>query len=346
MIRVENLHKSFGNKHVLRGLTFSVKRGEVYGLLGPNGAGKTTTINILCNLLHADEGKITIEGKTISESTRYLVGVVPQETAIYKDLTCTENLSFFASIYGVTGVQKTRRIRALLKMFNLDEYADTEVRRLSGGWQRRANIVVALVHSPVVLILDEPTLGLDLEARYELWKLIETLRDSGVTILLTTHQLDEAEKLCSRIGIMQEGRIAAEGSLRQLRELVPAKQLATIETTDKEAVIRRALSLGWAYRCYGGQLTLCLPQEFTLKSFVDRFEGLAISSVALHQVGLEHVYLEVTRHRDQTVPDPSDARSVPCPRGSGSGPGRGASSHLRTEPSARPGRRASGTSRR
>lgn len=294
MIEVKDLRKSFGNKVVLDALTFSVDSGEIYGLLGPNGAGKTTAINILSNLLDADSGRILINGNMVSENTKFLIGVVPQETSVYKDLTCKENLLFFARLYGLHASQKIERVSELIQALNLGEYANTEVSKLSGGWQRRVNIAIALVHSPSVLILDEPTTGLDVEARYELWELIDNLKSTGVTILLTTHQLEEAERLCSRIGIMKNGQIMAEGSLDELRAIIPAKLLAVLETNDYKSLCQKADSFGWTHRHYGGRLTLWLPEQFTLKDIVDKFDGIQLSSVSLREVGLEHVYVEVT----------------------------------------------------
>lgn len=294
MIEVKDLRKSFGNKVVLDALTFSVASGEIYGLLGPNGAGKTTAINILSNLLDADSGRIVINGNMVSENTKFLIGVVPQETSVYKDLTCKENLLFFARLYGLHASQKIERVSELIQALNLGEYANTEVSKLSGGWQRRVNIAIALVHSPSVLILDEPTTGLDVEARYELWELIDNLKSTGVTILLTTHQLEEAERLCSRIGIIKNGQIMAEGSLDELRAIIPAKLLAVLETNDYKSLCEKADSFGWTHRHYGGRLTLWLPEQFTLKDIVDKFDGIQLSSVSLREVGLEHVYVEVT----------------------------------------------------
>ncbi len=294
MIEVHNLEKSFGDKDVLNKLTFSIDQGGIYGLLGPNGAGKSTTINILCNLLDADAGKVTIKGNKVSEKTKYLVGIVPQEISLYKDLTCKENLMFFARIYGLYGSKISERANELIHIFNLNEYINTQVSKLSGGWQRRVNIAVALIHSPSVLILDEPTAGLDIEARYELWELITNLRDADVTVLLTTHQLEEAERLCSRIGIIKNGQIMAEGSLSELRAIVPAKQIAILETRDEKTLCQKAASFGWKYRHYGGRLTLLLPEQFTLKDIIKKFDGIPLSSVSLREVSLEHVYMEVT----------------------------------------------------
>jgi ABC-2 type transport system ATP-binding protein len=295
MIEVHNLEKSFGDKDVLNKLTFSVDQGGIYGLLGPNGAGKSTTINILCNLLDADAGKVTIKQEKVSEETKYLVGIAPQEICLYKDLTCRENLMFFSGLYGLYGSKISAGVNRLIDTFSLQEYMNTQVSKLSGGWQRRVNIAVALVHSPSVLILDEPTAGLDIEARHELWELITYLRDADVTILLTTHQLEEAERLCSRIGIIKNGQIIVEGSLSELRAKVPAKQIAILETRAEKTLCQEAASLGWQHRHYGGRLTLLLPEEFTLKDIIERFAGIQLSSVSLREVSLEHVYMEVTR---------------------------------------------------
>ena len=294
MLQVQNLKKSFGSKVVLNNLSFSIRYNSIYGLLGPNGAGKTTTINILCNLLDADAGKILMDGNNLFNKGRHHIGVVPQEISIYQDLTCKENLKFFAKIYGLKETEKTNRISRLINMFNLTEYENTRVNQLSGGWQRRINIAVALVNSPSLLIMDEPTAGLDVEARHDLWKLINTLITNGMSILLTTHQLEEAEQLCSRIGIMQNGHIIAEGTLEELRKLVPAKQLAIVETKDETTLYKKAESIGWKCIPYRGRMMLYLPKKNTLKDIINSLSGITLTSIALHDVGLEHVYMHVT----------------------------------------------------
>jgi len=294
MIEVRELEKSFGDKIVLNKLSFSINPTDIYGLLGPNGAGKTTTINILCNLLDADSGMISIEGNPVSEATKHLVGIVPQEISIYQDLTCKENLLFFAKIYGLHGTTGTDRINELIHALNLNAYENMKVANLSGGWRRRVNIAVALVHSPSILILDEPTAGLDIEARYELWELIKNLKKSGVSILLTTHQLEEAEQLCSCIGILQKGRIVAEGSLDELRALLPAKQIAVIESDDEHLLCEKAQSFGWQYRRHGSRLILLMPETYILKDIVRKLDSISLTSISLQEVGLEHIYLEVT----------------------------------------------------
>jgi ABC-2 type transport system ATP-binding protein len=160
--------------------------------------------------------------------------------------------------------------------------------------QRRLSLAIALVHQPKLLILDEPTTGLDIEARYDLWQLIRQLQHDGTTILLTTHLLDEAERLCDRIGILQAGQLAAEGSLAQLRQHIPAEEILLLQTPNEASAIARAHDLGWRDRRYGGELALWLPQALPLQTIIQYFEGIPLSSVSRQPVRLEHIYLEIT----------------------------------------------------
>jgi ABC-2 type transport system ATP-binding protein len=293
MLRFEGIRKRFGSRWVLDGLTFSVGRGEVYGLLGPNGCGKSTAINILCNLLDTDGGAVEVGGQAVSKFTRHRIGACPQEVALYRDLFAEENLNFFARIYGLSNTDRERRVAELVQLFGLEPFARTCVANLSGGWRQRINIATALIHSPDVLILDEPTSAVDVEARHELWKLIEGLKRSGMTTLLTTHHLDEAERLCTRVGIMRDGRIAAEGSLPELLALVPAAAVALVKTQDDQGARKRAADLGWATRTYAGKLGCLLPLQASLRDVVEAFDGINVSSVSVQPVALEHAYLEV-----------------------------------------------------
>lgn len=292
VINFKNVSKSFAGRKVLDRLCFSVGRAEVYGLLGPNGCGKSTAINILCNLLDPDEGSVQI-GDAASGNTIRNIGYCPQEIALYRDLLPAENLRFFAQIYGLSGSVQERRVSELTRMFGLEQYERTPVGSLSGGWQRRVSIAAALIHEPEIVILDEPTSAVDLEARHELWQLIELLRDGGTTVLLTTHHLDEAERLCTRIGIMKDGCIAKEGSVSDLLELVPAKMIAVIDSGDDIAITQRSKELGWGIRHYAGKIACLLPKDESLKSVVDALSGIDISAVNLQKVSLEHAFLEV-----------------------------------------------------
>jgi ABC-2 type transport system ATP-binding protein len=295
MLKIQNLNKTYGNRQVLNDLTFQINPGEIYGLLGANGAGKTTTINIICNLLKADSGEILVGDRPISEATKSLIGIAPQENLLYKTLTCEENLKFYAQIYGLTGQKCRQQIEKSLTAVNLLERAKNPIETLSGGMQRRMNIAVALVHQPKLLILDEPTTGLDIETRYEIWDLIWQLKSQGMTILLTTHLLDEAQRLCQKIGILKGGQIIAQGSLDELRKYIPAQEIITIETDEEESAIALANKLGFTHRRYGNDLAFWLPKALELKEILSLFEGIDINSISRQSVQLEHIYLEVMR---------------------------------------------------
>lgn len=295
MLRIEKLSKSYGKRQVLQNLSLYIPLGEIYGLLGANGAGKTTTINIICNLLQADSGLISINNQPISQATKPLIGIAPQENLLYKTLSCEENLNFFARLYGLDGKQRQQQVQASLAAVNLLERAKSPAETLSGGMQRRLNMAIALVHQPKLVILDEPTTGLDIEARYEIWELIQQLKRQGMTILLTTHLLDEAERLCDRIGILKQGCIAAEGSLTELRQYVPAVEIIVVQTQEEERAIARAREYGFIPRRYGNDLAFLLPQPLELQEIISRFDKIHLDSIARTPVRLEHIYLEVTQ---------------------------------------------------
>jgi ABC-2 type transport system ATP-binding protein len=229
----------------------------------------------------------------ISRVTKELIGVAPQENLLYKSLTCEENLNFFAQIYGLDRLQRRHRIKASLSAVNLLDRARSPVETLSGGMQRRMNIAVAIVHQPKLLILDEPTTGLDIESRYEIWDLIGELRRQGMTILLTTHLLDEAQRLCQRIGILKQGRIIAEGNLNQLRQHIPAKEIIIMDTQDHEAAINRGKQLGFTPKFYGKDLAFWLHEHLELSEIIQAFDGINIDSIARQTVQLEHIYMEI-----------------------------------------------------
>lgn len=293
MIEFIQVHKALAGTPVLRGLAFRVQAGEVYGLLGPNGCGKSTAINLLCGLLDPDHGEVRLAGRPADPAARRALGAAPQEIALYRDLTCAENLRFFGEVHGVPRERLAARVRELLARFGLDHFPRATASSLSGGWQRRLNLAAALVHSPAALVLDEPTAALDMAARHELWQLIEQLRGQGLALLLTTHHLDEAERLCDRIGIMRDGAILAEGTAPALLARVPAAQVALAEASDEALLEERATALGWQVRRYAGRLGLLQPEALSLRQTVDLLEGLDLTSLALHPVRLEHAYLEI-----------------------------------------------------
>ena len=293
---IQDVHKWFGSHHVLDGLSLRVEQGELVGLLGPNGCGKSTVLKIVCKLLSLDAGQVLLMGKPLSElryRARGLVGLCSQEIALYPDLLPAENLHFFARLYGLLDQDRQYRVAELMEIFELENFANTPVGQLSGGWQQRLHLAVSLVHRPKLLVLDEPTAAVDLAARMDLWRLIEGLRDRGTTILLTSHHLAEAERLCSRVALMRNGKVLAEGTVPELLSRIPGQAVAKVQSEDKEAVIQRALDLGWQFRQQADQIRLLLPRAVSLREIVDALDGTQVSAVSVHPVTLEDAYLEL-----------------------------------------------------
>jgi ABC-2 type transport system ATP-binding protein len=219
VIQVKDLVKKYGSFRAVDGVSFNVERGELFGLLGPNGAGKTTTINVLATLLPGNGGQVTIGGHDLEKApgrVRRLIGIVPQEIALYTDLTARDNLEFWGRLYGLSGDSLSTRVSELLEMADLVEQGNQKVDSFSGGMKRRLNLVVGLVHSPEVLFLDEPTVGIDAQARTRILDLIKSLSGSGLTVIYTTHYLEEAEQLCDRIGVIDKGKMVAVGDKEEL----------------------------------------------------------------------------------------------------------------------------------
>ena len=217
-IETENLTKRYKEKTAVNGISLRINRGELFALLGTNGAGKTTAIKMLSTLILPTEGKIKINGLDIAcdrQRIKEIVNVSPQETAIAPNLSVKENLDFMAGVYKIPNKQE--KISELIRMFKLDEVLKQKAKTLSGGWQRKVSIAISLINDPEILFLDEPTLGLDVIARKELWAVIENLKGK-ITVILTTHYMEEAESLSDRIGIMAKGRLIAAGSAKELTE--------------------------------------------------------------------------------------------------------------------------------
>lgn len=217
-IEIHELTKKYKGKYAVKNLTFNIQQGEVFGLLGVNGAGKTTTIRMLSCITKPTSGDATILGKSIisdSQAVKEMINISPQETAVAPNLTVSENIAFIANIYGTQGRNPKEKANRMILNLGLSEVEKVRAKTLSGGWQRRLSIAMALISEPKVLFLDEPTLGLDVLARRELWSIIEKLKGE-VTIILTTHYLEEAQALSDRIGIMANGELKAIGTASEL----------------------------------------------------------------------------------------------------------------------------------
>lgn len=218
MIQITNLTKKYKEKIAVNSINLTIKEGELFALLGTNGAGKTTTIKMLSTLILPTEGEIKIAGYDIAKDSvkiKEIVNVSPQETAIAPNLTVKENLDFMAGVYKIKN--KNEKIDELVKTFKLQEVLKQKAKTLSGGWQRKLSIAISLINNPKVLFLDEPTLGLDVLARRELWTVIESLKGK-ITIILTTHYMEEAESLSDRVGIMDKGNLIAVGTVKELMQ--------------------------------------------------------------------------------------------------------------------------------
>ncbi|MBP7866196.1 MAG: ABC transporter ATP-binding protein [Acidobacteria bacterium] len=223
MLRIENLRKSYGDLTAVDGLSLAVEPGEIYGLLGPNGAGKTTTIAMVCGLARPDAGVVRIDGEDARKDIRRArasLGFVPQDIALYEELNARENLQFWGRLYGLSGRRLAAAIDRVLERVGLADRAKEPIRGYSGGMKRRINLAAALLHEPRLLLLDEPTVGIDPQARLHILDIVRDAAASGAAVLYTTHMLEEAEKLCRRIGIMDHGRLLAEGTLDELIRLV------------------------------------------------------------------------------------------------------------------------------
>jgi len=218
MIEVTTLRKSYGPLVAVDGVTFSVPAGETFGLLGPNGAGKTTTLHMLTGVLVPDAGTITIDGQNdpTRPDVRRRLGLAPQALALYENLSAEENLRFFGKLFGLSGAPLTQRVQFALDLAQLADRRRDLVKTYSGGMKRRLNLVIALIHDPAVLFLDEPTVGVDPQSRNHLFDTIEVLAKQGRTILYTTHYMEEAERLCDRVAIMDHGKILALGTVEEL----------------------------------------------------------------------------------------------------------------------------------
>ncbi len=223
MVDVDGLMKSFGRVQALDGVSFSIEKGEIFGLLGPNGAGKTTTVRVLTGVLKPDAGRVLISGREVSPSApdvRRLIGVVPQQITVYEELTALDNLLFWGRLYGLTGETIRSRIGELLELVGLQDRAKDKVSTYSGGMKRRLNLCMGLIHEPEVLVLDEPTLGIDPQARLLLLDRVREVASKGATVLYTTHYLEEAESICGRLAIIDHGRVLASGTLDTLIQQV------------------------------------------------------------------------------------------------------------------------------
>ncbi|HDX9578652.1 ABC transporter ATP-binding protein [Bacillus cytotoxicus] len=219
MLVVDHITKSFGKKEVVRGVSFSIEKGETFGLLGPNGAGKSTTISMICGLFPYDSGDIRVGGKSVKEypmEAKQKIGVVPQDIALYPTLSAKENLIFWGKMYGLSGAAAKKRADEVLAYVGLEDRAKDKIETFSGGMKRRVNIGAALMHEPELLIMDEPTVGIDPQSRNHILETVKKLNEKGMTVIYTSHYMEEVEYLCERLAIVDHGKVIAIGTKSEL----------------------------------------------------------------------------------------------------------------------------------
>jgi ABC-2 type transport system ATP-binding protein len=263
LVQVHHIRKSFGPIEAVRDVSFALGPGEIFGLLGPNGAGKTTTVRIMTGSMRPDAGRVTIGGDEISPTTprvRARLGVVPQQITVYDELTARDNLRFWGRLYGMGGAFLDGRIDELLAMVGLDGRAKDRVATYSGGMKRRLNLCMGLIHRPKVLVLDEPTLGIDPQARLLLLERVRALAAEGTAVLYTTHYLEEAESICARIAIIDHGTVLAMGTMDELLRMVHHRELIRLHGAFDPA-----------------------------NTFLERIPGLRVVSRETHSVALEPI---------------------------------------------------------
>jgi ABC-2 type transport system ATP-binding protein len=297
-IQTHQLGKTFNGVMAVDGIDLDINKGELFALLGPNGAGKTTTINMLCCLLRPTGGTATIRGYDINKqpyNIKKIIGVSPQETSISEHLNVTENLSLIGRMHDIGAQALKRRSRELVETMGLAERAKDQVRKFSGGMKRRLSIMMALVHNPDILFLDEPTLGLDPQSRRALWSFIADLKGDK-TVLLTTHYMDEADFLADRIAIMDEGKIVALGTSQALKARMPKKQTLVVSAHNiTRKVIDKMQNTYSEVSTTDDQLQIT-DNQLNFKEIVDLLQssGAIVRSASLKEPTLEDVFLHIT----------------------------------------------------
>ena len=303
ILECEDLRKSYGERLAVDGVGFHIAPRETYGLLGPNGAGKTTTISMICGLLTRDAGTVTVDGRPLTTSSvdaKSAIGYVPQDLAIYPDLTGRENLVFFGQLYAIPRTELRARVDEVLEVIGLADRANDATDDYSGGMKRRLNIGIGLLHRPRLLVLDEPTVGVDPQSRNAILTSVEQLSAGGMAVLYTTHYMEEAERLCDRVGIIDEGHIKAEGTRRELVSLVGERdRVALAATGNLAAAADMVAGLNAVYeatRTEEGINLIVTNARAVLPQILETATraGATVSAVEVVEPDLEAVFLHLT----------------------------------------------------
>jgi len=297
-IQVSGLTKSYGDVHALCGVDITIKKGEFFGLLGPNGAGKTTTINILTGLVFNDSGSTQVFGKdTVIDYrfTRSKIGIAAQELSVDWFFSIERLLYFQAGYYGIAPRKAKTNIDSLLKRLGLDKKRNSQLRQLSGGMKRRFQLAKALVHDPSIIILDEPTAGVDVELRRDLWQYLQDLHSAGKTILLTTHYIEEAELLCEKVAIIDQGKILKEGSPKALTQELGQGGI-TVQLNKDAVILEKHLS-GFTYNIEDNRIHFVVKDpDSSLPEIIHKLSQmeLHIQNITTNSSSLEDVFLSLT----------------------------------------------------
>jgi ABC-2 type transport system ATP-binding protein len=303
MIQLSSVSKSFGNIEAVKNVSFSIDKGEIFGILGPNGAGKSTIVNILNTLIKPDKGDVIIDGVNIKDdgdTIKLIMGVVPQEIALYEELSAYENLMFWGGLYNIPKQELKENVNKTLEIVDLVNRKDDRIKTFSGGMKRRINIACSLLHNPRILVLDEPTVGVDPQNRNHIFEVIERLHGEGMTIIYTTHYMEEAERFCDSIAIIDVGRIIAQGTLKELRKISDVKDLITVKLADSDKeIISRITSANPLFKFDSTSNTLkveCVNISKEISIIINHIQnsGGIIERIYTQGTNLESIYLKLT----------------------------------------------------
>ena len=301
MINVSNIRKTFDTIEALKGISFNIPQGECYGLLGPNGAGKTTTISVMSTLIKPNDGEVSIAGNDLKKNPlecKKNIGVVTQEIALYNELSAYDNLLFWGDMYKVPKSELKIRIDEIVNLLGLADRKNDKVKNYSGGMKRRVNIASALLHKPNVLFMDEPTVGIDPQSRNLIFEVVEKLHKEGMTIVYTTHYMEEAERLCDRIGIIDNGEIIAQGTLDELKTSGSMKETVVISFTNLSDERYTKITKDWKdlQRFDDTIHFYSMNIQGDLSKIILKCNelGLDIRNIDMQKINLETVFLSLT----------------------------------------------------
>jgi ABC-2 type transport system ATP-binding protein len=302
IVEVKNLVKRYGDKIAVDNMNLAIQKGEVLGLLGPNGAGKTTLINSIIGITEIQSGEINIFGKSMKNNAMEIkqrIGVVPQNIALFNEFSALENVTYFARLYGLKGKELRDGVKQALEFTNLWERRKDSPKKYSGGMQRRLNIACSIVHRPDLIIMDEPTVGIDPQSRNHILESIKELNAMGSTIIYTSHYMEEVEALCSRVVIMDNGRLIAEGTKERLAEFVQEEQIAEIELNDSSYSITEAVKSVYGVRECSldrSKMTVVFDRNSSISKIINAISDRSgiIKKINMKEANLEDVFLTLT----------------------------------------------------